>query len=145
MPDSTMYRLSELDMYFVNTAATGVIEGRLICSGFDINKSDVREFYVRLAVCQPISAIDQFVSVIGAIAHEFRFIVEENGKTFTDESFIDFEQSARSTIARKKERWTNLFGGDNEEVVTSTPNAWKYFLAKHPCVLSKDNRQRTEQ
>lgn len=92
---------------------------------------------IRYAVCQPETATEAFLDVVGHIAGKFclRITGLAPGVEFSCNALGEFQEYTREKVKRAKSWWSSLFAGDTEEVVVSVSESWKYFAAKHPEVF----------
>lgn len=99
---------------------------------------------VRYAICQPETATQVFLDIVTQITGKFCLQITgiAPGVEFSSETLDEFRQFTRDKVKQAKYRWSSLFAGDNEEVVVSVAESWKYFIAKHPEALQ--SRRPTE-
>ena len=92
---------------------------------------------IRYAVCQPETATEAFLDVVGQIAGKFCLQITglAPGVEFSCDSLSEFQEYTWEKVKRAKSRWSSLFDGDTEEVVVSVAGSWKHFAAKHPEVF----------
>jgi hypothetical protein len=92
---------------------------------------------IRYAVCQPKSATEAFLDVVGYIAEKFCLQITglAPGVEFSCHTLGEFGEYTWEKVKRAKSRWSSLFAGDTEEVVVSVAESWKYFAVKHPEVF----------
>jgi hypothetical protein len=96
-----------------------------------------RRLSVRFAVCQPPTAIAQFLGVVADLQNSFDLARLQNN-TIVERSAEAASVAADLTaIERKKQNWISIFRGDDEEIIASSNEAWAHFLAKHPEIRRK--------
>jgi hypothetical protein len=91
---------------------------------------------LRFAICQPIAAVDLYLSAVTDLARAFNLTVKGYGK-FDSADAQRFADDTYARVGRMKDRWAKLFEDDHEEVVLRVEQAWGYFRRKHPNVFPK--------
>ena len=95
---------------------------------------------VRYAICQPETATEAFLDIVTQIAGKFCLQMTglAPGVEFSCNTLGEFQEYTREKVSQAKSRWSSLFAGDNEEVVLSVAESWKYFIKKHPQALRSE-------
>ncbi len=94
----------------------------------------------RFSVCQPISIIDVFVSIITKIMKEHHMLIREGYSLDTYDDSSDLSELSKQISNKAKHlkaNWIKMFQGDDEEVIIHVGKTWGYFMKKHPSLFKK--------
>jgi hypothetical protein len=101
-------------------------------------ETGVHSLSLRFAVCQPQSAIDQYISIADSLLNRYDFgILRPNNGVAFGPALSDFHVWVRADVEMMKARWAALFEGDAESILIPASEAWGYFLKKHPDVIKR--------
>jgi hypothetical protein len=116
-----------------------ILEAQVWVSNNNNYANYVKDVSVRFVHCQPPQVRDGFFEVVFMLCSRHNMIVKDaySNDYYNTENFEDFRQSALSKIQMLRDWWLCFFDGDAEELRISTKSVWRYFFAKHPDLVKR--------
>lgn len=113
----------------------GIIEVLLV---YEENYVEYINF--RFSVCQPISIIDVFFTIITKLMKEHHMLIHESYSLVIYDENSDLSELSKqilNKVKHLKSNWIKMFQGDDEEVIIHVGKTWGYFMKKHPSLFKK--------